>query len=480
MRSLLICFLSLVLFGQTKIYSQNPAHVSGVSFKKLFLDYQSQNGGSVFNFKDYRHGFEIGYQRNLGKNLGVNIPLKYGVLNEINGEGLKRYQEIIGLDAVFQYHLFDPNKIIIPYFLAGLGGVKEIGGDFNIQAPIGAGLFFKITPQSYFNFQSEYRFSFAENRNNLHHGLGFVYLFGKPKVQEEVEEIMKIDSDGDGIVDELDLCPNEFGSKELNGCPDKDEDGIPDYLDKCPDKKGLKEFGGCPDTDGDGIPDNEDQCPNEAGPASNKGCPTGDKDGDGIPDDKDKCPNEAGPIENDGCPWSDRDGDGVPDKDDKCPDSPGLKVYNGCPDTDGDGIDDSRDKCPTIPGTVANDGCPEISKEDKKTLDIAMQAVQFQTGSAVLKPESNVVLRQIADIMTKYPDFNMIISGHTDNVGNPGANQALSERRAKACYDFLIKQGVSETRVNYIGYGDSRPIATNQTDKGKSLNRRVEFNLIPR
>jgi OOP family OmpA-OmpF porin len=292
----------------------------------------------------------------------------------------------------FNISSYEPGRKIIPYVLAGLGGVYEKEGEFNLQVPAGLGFYFRLAPNAFINIQSEFRYSFSDNRNNLQHGIGFTYLIGKV-TEDEVKpkaEMAKPDSDNDGIPDELDLCPNAFGSKELNGCPDKDGDGVADYLDKCPEVKGLKEFGGCPDSDNDGISDNEDECPKVAGPASNKGCPVKieepivlDSDGDGVEDSKDKCPKEKGSIASMGCP--DTDGDGIPDKEDKCPDKPGLKIYYGCPDTDGDGIDDSRDKCPNIAGTVANEGCPEIKKEDKKTLEVAMQAVQFQTGSAVLK-----------------------------------------------------------------------------------------------
>lgn len=462
-------------------FGQNTANKSGVTFKKLFMDYQSQNGGNITNFKDYRHGYEIGYQRMLSNNVAIAIPLRYGVVNSDSINDFKK--RIASLDAQFQYRFETSGKRLTPYVFAGAGGVYEDKGEFNVQIPAGLGIYFRIAPKAYFHWQSEFRYSLAENRNNLQHGLGFTYLLGKSPespTDNEKDKMTKIDSDNDGISDDLDLCPNEFGLKELNGCPDKDGDGVADYEDKCPESKGLKEFKGCPDSDGDGIPDNEDECPNIAGVAKNKGCPEkkADADGDGIPDSEDKCPNDSGSAAAGGCP--DKDGDGVADKDDKCPDRPGLKIYYGCPDTDGDGIDDSRDKCPNIAGTVANDGCPEITKEDKKTLEVAMQAVQFQTGSAVLKPESNIVLSQIADIMGRYPDFVMTISGHTDNVGSESANQILSEKRAKACYDFLVNKGVNATRISSTGYGESRPITTNVNEKGRSLNRRVEFNLIPR
>ncbi len=460
---------------------QNPQHKSGITFKKLFLDYQSQNGGNISNFKDYQHGYEIGYQRSLSDKVVLALPARYGVVNSDSINNFKK--RIASLDAQFQYRFESKSKRLTPYIFAGVGGVYEDPGEFNMQIPAGLGLYLRVAPKAYFHWQSEFRYSFAEDRNNLQHGIGFTYLLGKSAetpVEPEKEKMTMVDSDNDGIADELDLCPNAFGSKELKGCPDKDGDGIADFEDKCPESKGLKEFNGCPDSDGDGFPDNEDECPNVVGTAKNKGCPDKimDADGDGIPDSVDKCPNDSGSAAAGGCP--DRDGDGMSDKDDKCPDQPGLKIYYGCPDTDADGIDDSRDKCPSIAGTVANDGCPEITKEDKKTLEVAMQAVQFQTGSAVLKPESNIVLTQIADIMGRYPDFVMTISGHTDNVGSASANQILSEKRAKACYDFLIKKGVEATRISSSGYGESRPITTNETEKGKSLNRRVEFNLTPR
>lgn len=477
--------IALVLFIglHFPVIAQTPALKSGVTFKKLFLDYQSQNGGGLFNFKDYRHGYEIGYQHNFTNNFSINIPLKYGNIDKIDDSTNVEFTRILGLDAVAQYHFYKPERIVSPYVMAGAGGVLELGGDFNLQFPVGAGLTFRITPNAYFNYQAEYRFSTAENRNNLHHGFGFIYLF-KQKMKEdkpaEAEKPMIKDSDGDGVVDELDLCPNEKGIPSLKGCPDKDGDGVADHQDKCPDLAGPQIYNGCPDTDGDGIPNHEDECPNVTGSKANRGCPFTDRDGDGIIDVEDKCPDKAGLPENGGCPESDMDEDGIPDSIDKCPEAKGLRVYQGCPDTDGDGIPDHEDECPKLPGSVANNGCPVIAKEDKQTLDIAMQAVQFETGSALLKTESYVILRQIANIMERYPDFNMIISGHTDSVGRSAYNQTLSERRAKACYDFLVKEGISASRMNYAGYGDSRPIATNVTDKGKYLNRRVEFNLVPR
>ena len=277
------------------------------------------------------------------------------------------------------------------------------------------------------------------------------------------------DSDGDGFSDNEDDCPTEAG--RWNGCPDSDFDGVADKDDKCPDDPGSIEFDGCPDSivdsDGDGFTDNKDGCPNESGPVN--GCP--DKDNDGVADKDDPCPNDGGTLN--GCP--DLDGDGIADKDDPCPRAKGE--FNGCPDSDGDSVPDNLDKCPNSQGTVANNGCPEIKQEVRERLSFAMKAVQFETGSATLKTESYAVLDEIHGFMKEYPDTKLTISGHTDNVGDEGRNLTLSTDRAKACYDYFIFRGMSSSRLRFMGFGESRPMAENTTAEGRELNRRVEFVL---
>lgn len=112
---------------------------------------------------------------------------------------------------------------------------------------------------------------------------------------------------------------------------DRDGDGISNSNDLCPEENGLPEFQGCPDKDRDGIPDKDDECPDTFGPAVNMGCPWPDTDGDGVLDKDDGCLDTLGPAENNGCPWPDIDGDNVLDKDDACPTVPGSPNNHGCP-----------------------------------------------------------------------------------------------------------------------------------------------------
>ncbi len=455
----------------------------GISVRALFLDYQSQNGGDITSFRSYHRGFELGYQHQIAQNFNLYVPFKTGVVTSHDTELNCLHKTVYGLDAQLQYLIQRQGAKVIPFVMAGVGGALEVEGEFNAQVPLGVGLQFAIAEHARVVWQSAYRVSFSENRNNLHHGIGFIYGLrkGNIKPEEVIEEIKALDSDGDGIVDDEDLCPLKPGPVELNGCPDSDGDGIADYKDKCPNYVGLATFDGCPDSDGDGIPDNDDECPNMAGPESSKGCPQKDSDGDGVLDADDRCPSIKGTASNGGCPEiKDADGDGIADAEDKCPNKYGSKLYNGCPDSDGDGLDDSRDRCPNAAGPVDNNGCPKMTQEDRQVLDLAMRAVQFDSGKSTLKGESYAILDQIVSILQRYPSYILSIEGHTDNTGNANSNLVLSQKRAKACYDYLVGRGISTTRVSSQGFGETSPIAENNTLKGRTLNRRVEFNVLLR
>ncbi len=260
---------------------------------------------------------------------------------------------------------------------------------------------------------------------------------------------------------------------------DKDGDGVLDKIDKCPKVKGPIENNGCPweDSDNDGVLDKDDKCPDVAGPTENNGCPWEDTDGDTILDKDDLCPMVVGPVENKGCP--DTDKDGILDKDDKCPKIPGVAENSGCPkDTDGDGVSDNIDKCPTKVGPIENNGCPiEITKEDKAKLNSFAKAIYFNSGRTSFKPGVTEKLDLIVDIMNEYKESNFSIEGHTDSYGSRSTNLKLSKRRAKAVLDYLVAKGIDASRLSSTGYGESNPIASNVTRKGRAENRRVEIKL---
>jgi OOP family OmpA-OmpF porin len=171
----------------------------------------------------------------------------------------------------------------------------------------------------------------------------------------------------------------------------------------------------------------------------------------------------------------DADGDGVVNSKDKCPNTPkGAKVdARGCPlDSDGDGVYDHLDKCPNTPRGLAVDykGCP---LPIKKEVSIELQ-VQFDFDKAVVKPKFHDHLRGVANFLKTYPNTRITLDGHTCWIGTEEYNYDLSERRAESVKAYLIdKFGIAASRLTTRGYGESRPIASNDTKEGRKENRRV-------
>jgi OOP family OmpA-OmpF porin len=179
-----------------------------------------------------------------------------------------------------------------------------------------------------------------------------------------------------------------------------------------------------------------------------------------------------------GCP--DADHDGVCDSADLCPNTPaGTKVNaKGCTyDSDGDGVPDELDKCPgTAKGVkVDKDGCPI---EDKTGPNRRFEDVHFEFDHSDLTDYAKALLDNDASTINgltqKYPKLKVELSGHTDWIGTDAYNQALSERRANTVKQYLVRKGVTSGRISTYAYGESKPVATNETEEGRALNRRTE------
>jgi OOP family OmpA-OmpF porin len=245
---------------------------------------------------------------------------------------------------------------------------------------------------------------------------------------------------------------------------DRDGDGIADAFDQCPDKResynGFEDLDGCPDdadSDADGVPDSRDACrmlpEDRDGYLDDDGCPDPDNDLDGIPDEKDKCPMQA------------EDPDGFQD-DDGCPD----------PDNDGDTVPDVEDACPTIPGQPGGDrsGCPKLVMVTAGEIRITQQ-IQFETGSAKIRPVSFPILDAVKDVLVQNPQIKLEVQGHTDNQGQAAYNLKLSQQRADSVRSYLSSHGIEGERLTAKGFGMDKPIVPNTTNANKAQNRRVQF-----
>ena len=208
------------------------------------------------------------------------------------------------------------------------------------------------------------------------------------------------------------------------------------------------------DTDGDGVLDPDDKCVTVVGVPEYEGCPIPDSDGDGFLDPKDTCPQEPG-VEPDGCPLRDSDEDGILDPDDECVKEP--ETRNGFEDID---------------------GCPdELPKEVQKFTGV-IEGIYFDTGKATIRAKSRTKLDGAVDVLTKYPDVRVKITGHTDSKGKRDFNVDLSERRADAVKQYLVDRGVAAERIETRGAGPDEPIADNKKSSGRAKNRRIEFNVL--
>lgn len=213
----------------------------------------------------------------------------------------------------------------------------------------------------------------------------------------------------------------------------------------------------------------------------------GDNDGDGMLDSADACPGQPedrdGYGDDDGCPDPDNDRDGVPDGVDRCPMQPedpdGSSDADGCPDADddNDGVMDTADQCPNVAGPVETAGCPRVYEDVELTGDAIriQQQVHFEQDRAVIRAVSYSILNVVAQVLTDFPATSIEVQGHTDSAGNDEYNLQLSQDRADAVRNYLVERGIDQARLTARGYGETRPIESNRTSRGRAINRRVEF-----
>ncbi len=130
-------------------------------------------------------------------------------------------------------------------------------------------------------------------------------------------------------------------------------------------------------------------------------------------------------------------------------------------------------------GALASSEAASVSREGNLLAVTFKGDVTFDTNSAEVRPGLYSEINRVASVLTQYPDTLIQVEGHTDSVGSDAYNMDLSKRRAMAVKNLLVQRGVAENRIEVIGYGKTMPVATNTTEAGRQMNRRVEIKIAP-
>jgi len=467
----------IVIFVPLQLNAQKLYENSSNPFRDLVVF--TLNTGSTFGITDYNKtklGFlilgNIDYFFPSKTKVIWSVGLKGGI-NEVKGvdnylgypTNLDSKFSTVGAVFKFSYLL---KESYIPYISTGISnywfnfnppGVKSsvvdaTSGDntTSIVFDIESGLKIQLSEFIGLNVGAGVHFIQSDNLDAVAFGNHNDY-FVSGNIGFSISLVRRKDSDGDGILDVYDMCPEEAedfdGYQDDDGCPDydNDRDGIPDSVDNCPYTQ--EDFDGFEDSDG---------------------CPDLDNDSDGIPDKYDKCPDKAEDIDgfedSDGCPDYDNDKDGIPDSLDKCPNLP--ENYNGYQDSD---------------------GCPDIKpysksrKSKSKTNSLANLPRMFRLHSGnTFEGETGIIrsiaypsLNKIVNTIKKYPNTKWRIEGHVDRHASKLEGRIISKRQAVAVMDYFISRGISPNNLEVMGMGDSVPVSSNNTAYGRLKNRRIEI-----
>src|SRR5664279_3291979 len=439
MKKIYFLFLSVFCFATLFAQQETTHKKQAIGFSFFLSDFKTaaniRTNGLVSVLKDksffkpstMNTGLAIDYLSGISKHVDFIATLGGSFVDYPidNKPAFNADNFLLETTASLNFKLLSDKYVVVPFIDLGVGA-SNYTKYFSAFTPVGVGLQINFGDEAYILFNSQYRIPVTENANyHFYHSLSVIGNIASQKVitPKAVEIPVIVDRDGDGIVDSLDACPDQAGTPALQGCPDRDGDGIADKDDKCPDVAGIAKYNGCPipDTDKDGINDEEDKCPTVAGVARYQGCPIPDTDGDGVNDEEDKCPKEAGPA--------------------------------------------------------SNFGCPVIDVVVVEKVNKAAKNIFFATGSAKLLAKSYASLKGVAQILKDSSTYKIDIDGYTDITGSADKNQVLSENRANSVKQYLMSNGVDESRITATGHGINDPIADNKTAAGRAKNRRVEMKL---
>ncbi|MEO8398684.1 MAG: OmpA family protein [Ignavibacteriaceae bacterium] len=518
MISKLITFLTVLLIFSFSAQAQfkDWGTKLGLRYNQLFPENEFKNigfgGKDKLSFDDYQFSYlalaDAFISFELNKSFELQLNIGYGSYSgKDNLKSLYR-TEIIPIDIRLRLSPFDM-KGWNPYVYAGGGFLHYNVLDepdqisYNLVKrddwvgvfPVGIGSEFAITQTLLLNIAiggamtTTYDLDYYHGKDPgtfdsyfiISTGLTFTGESGSSDrdsdglSKDEEEEIgtnpKNKDSDGDGLNDGDEVTVYKTNPLQA----DSDLDGLSDYDEVMKYKTNPLKA----DTDGDGLNDGDEINKYKSDPSNP------DSDGDGL-NDGDELIKYRTDLLN-----SDSDNDGLTDDKE-------VHIYKTNPlnpDSDYDGLSDydevityktDPNKSDTDNGSV-NDGAEikrgtdPLNPEDdfvKLGAPVILEGITFERSKASINPESEETLREVLKSLQTYSDIYVEISGYTDKTGSKNLNQKLSQERADAVRNWLISKGIEPKRIIAHGYGSDKPIDSNQTEEGRSRNRRIEFKRI--
>lgn len=500
-RSIVSMMLSVCLLMATA-YAQDLNNTVGLGVHAGATFYRSDDFNMATDWP-YSNAFLV---HHLSDHFAYEFNANFG---QVSGKLLKKeafWTDFGGVGVLGQIAPFG-GKAIRPYIAGGVeyfstnplrANRKKNYEKNNFSTPLGGGFAFILSEHLAFDLRGLYHFVSNDRLDGKLKGAndgfvsatgGLTWLFrGNPDpdadgLMTRDEKIRHTnprlaDTDSDGIKDGAEVIT--FRTNPL--AVDSDNDGLSDFDE-------IKKYKSDPtlaDTDQDGLTDGDEVLTYQTSPLN------GDTDADELSDAEElqvhKTKANVADSDNDGLKdgeevgryqtqplQADTDSDGLSDGDE-------VKKYQTDPlkpDTDGGSIADATEiKRGTNP-LLADDDLPkrEILKIENNA-PIVLDGVVFETGRAVLSPESESILSKALNTLQYYPDLKVAIHGHTDNTGGTKTNMRLSQARADAVKAYLVARGIASERIMTKGFGPYQPIAPNDTPEGRRQNRRIEFSRI--
>jgi len=473
--SLILAFL-LVSSSQSIAQLKEYGIKGGVQFNYLVHTTEFFNRGEQ-GFSYLAKGFlRFEFSDMFAGELGAG----YGVING-KDYALDEYTtNILPIDARVLFTPFDLDSWN-PYFFTGVGLMNYKVDDFPVSVspnpvenegwvgyvPIGLGAEFKLSEAVFVDVNLGYNYAFTDDLNyymideyndgyiNVGIGLGFITESsmsdrdkdGLTKAQEEElgTDPNNPDTDGDGLNDGDEFM--KYKTDPLNA--DSDGDTLNDYEEVMTTKTNPN----MTDTDKDGLMDGAEVNTHKTDPLNP------DTDGDGLNDGDEVSNYKTSPFK------MDTDIDGLTDGDE-------VMKYKTDPlnaDTDGGTVLDGKE---VENGTDPLDPADDIPKP--KVIEIELADILFDFDKCKITNDAATILDELVGIMEEYTEVNVLLSGYTCNIGTEAYNLKLSEKRAKAAKEYLLKKGVDELRIRTQWFGEADPAVPNTNKANRKLNRRVE------